>query len=231
MPRKMAKAPYLGRLKLYWCKYDNLPVLDNHTCPKCKNPTEKLNITPPGDIRPAFENDLLRIRSTIDITFGDGLGEMLFPKNNIYLINRTPGIDLSIEIYANGHLYGRLLFNIMKKRFEFHPRQVGAQLLVHYATQHNITLKKTINMYEDSVPFIKEGKSILAPGIKSFDPSIENGDICIVCSDGEYLTLGIAHAEASNIDKMVKDGYGKVAKNLRNQRSSIFIDDILASIF
>ena len=169
MPRKMAKAPYLGRLKLHWCTHDNLPVLDSPTCPKCKNSTIKFNVTPPGDIRPAFERDLARIRTTIDSTFGEGLGQLLLPNDNIYILNRTPGIDLSEEIIVNGHIYGRFMYNIFKERFEFHPRKVGAQLLLHFATQNNIPLKHTINMYDDSVPFILNGKSILAPGIIEFD--------------------------------------------------------------
>jgi len=230
MPRKMAKAPYLGRLKLYWCLYDNLPLLDQPTCPKCKSPTVKFNVTPPGDIRPAFERDLKRIRATIDSTFGEGLGLLLFPTNNIYILNRTPGIDLSEEIIANGYVYGRFIYNILKERFEFHPRQVGAKLLMYHATQHDISLKHTINMHEDSTPFILEGKSILAPGIVDFDSAIENGDVCIVRQNNEYLTVAIAHADAVDIQKMVDEGYGKTAKNLKNQRSTIPIQEILTSI-
>ncbi len=230
MPRKMAKAPYLGRLKLHWCNHDNLPVLDSPICPKCQNSTTKFNVTPPGDIRPAFERDLARIRSTIDSTFGEGLGQLLLPPDNIYILNRTPGIDLSEEIIANGHIYGRFMYNVFKERFEFHPRAVGAQLLLYFAAQKNIPLKHTINMYEDSVPFILEGKSILAPGIAEFDPSIENEDICIVRNNDTYLTLAISHVDGLTIKKLVETGYGKVAKNLKNQRSSLSIPEILSTI-
>jgi phosphoadenosine phosphosulfate reductase len=230
MPRKKAKAPFLGRLKLYWCSTDNLPILDKSICPLCKNPTTKINVTPPGDVRPAFENDLRRIRETIDNSYGKGLGQLLLPENHIYLINRTPGLDFSVEILSNGFIYGRLVYNLFKERFEFHPREIGAQLLVYYSRLHNIELKKSINMYEDSVPFIQEGKSILAPGIRQFDSSIENGDICIIHHDNTYITLGIAHEDSSTIAEMVANRYGKVAKNLRNQRSSLSIDEILSSI-
>jgi phosphoadenosine phosphosulfate reductase len=230
MPRKKAKAPFLGKLKLYWCEEDNLPILDAPTCPLCKNPTIKIKLTPPGDVRPAFDNDMKRIRETIDNSYGNGLGNLVFPENNIYLINRTPGIDFSVEILSNGFIYGRFMYNLLNERFEFHPREVGAQLLVYYAHLNNIELKKTINMYEDSVPFIQEGKSILAPGIKEFDPSIENGDVCIVHHNHSYITLAIAHEESSTIAEMVANGYGKVAKNLRNQRSSLSIEAILSAI-
>jgi len=225
MPRT-SKAPYLGRLKLFWCKTDNLPLLDQAVCPKCKNPTIKMQLTPPGDIRPAFDKDLSRIRSTIDITYGEGLGQLLFPNNTIYLINRSSGIDLSEEIYANGFLYGRFIYNILRERFEFHPHQIGAKLLVQYAFQHSIPLKRCITMYAGSVPFIKEGKSILAPGIKTFDFSIEKGDFCIVRDENEYLTMGIANVDGHEITEMVEKGYGKVAKNLRNQRSSVPFEEI-----
>ncbi|MBN2154897.1 MAG: phosphoadenosine phosphosulfate reductase family protein [Candidatus Lokiarchaeota archaeon] len=226
----MAKAPYLGRLKLYWCKNDNIPILDHPICPKCKYETDKIQLTPPGDIRPAFENDLVRIRTTIDTTFGEGLGLLLIPKNNIYLINRTSGIDLSQEIIANGYVYGRFLYNVLRERFEFHPRQVGAKLLVYFADQNNIPLKHTVYLYEDSVPFIKEGKSILAPGIKRFDLGIEEGDFCIICYENEYISLGIAYSNGTTITEMVEKGYGKVAKNLRNQRSTIPLDEIIDSL-
>ena len=94
MPRKMAKAPYLGRLKLQWCTHGNLPVLDSPTCPKCKNPTIKFNVTPPGDIRPAFEHDLARIRTTIDSTFGEGWGVYYFQ-----MIISTYSIELLESIH------------------------------------------------------------------------------------------------------------------------------------
>jgi phosphoadenosine phosphosulfate reductase len=122
------------------------------------------------------------------------------------------------------------MYNVFKERYEFHPRQVGAQLLLYFAVQNNIPLKHTINMHDDSVPFILDGKSILAPGITEFDLEIENGDVCIVRNNDKYLTLSIAHADGESIKSMVGIGYGKVAKNLKNQRSSLSITEILSSI-
>ncbi|UCG68751.1 MAG: hypothetical protein JSV09_13245, partial [Thermoplasmata archaeon] len=60
----------LGRLALRWCFRCNLPVLESKECGICEKETKEVKLTPPGDVRPAFEGDLKLIREIIDIQFG-----------------------------------------------------------------------------------------------------------------------------------------------------------------
>jgi phosphoadenosine phosphosulfate reductase len=67
----------LGKMALRWCDVCNLPVLESKECGKCKGETREVRLTPPGDIRPAFDHDLKLIRKIIDSQFGEGCGEKI----------------------------------------------------------------------------------------------------------------------------------------------------------
>ncbi len=52
---------YLGKLTLFWCDRCNVPVLGKK-CAKCGGEARHVEVTPPGDIRPAFPFDIDLIR-------------------------------------------------------------------------------------------------------------------------------------------------------------------------
>ncbi|MCK4968936.1 MAG: hypothetical protein KAS77_00350, partial [Thermoplasmata archaeon] len=62
----------LGRLKLRWCHRCNLPILDEDKCGTCSGSTTRVNLTPPGDIRPARRVDIQRVHRLADEQFGPG---------------------------------------------------------------------------------------------------------------------------------------------------------------
>ena len=53
-----SKIPFLGEVKLFWCKTCNIPLIDDFKCNICGNIGFKVNITPPGDVRPGFSYDI-----------------------------------------------------------------------------------------------------------------------------------------------------------------------------
>ena len=63
------KIPYLGKMMLFWCDDCNVPVLGG-VCAKCSGKTKKVELTPPGDIRPAFKSDVALINKTAKKEFG-----------------------------------------------------------------------------------------------------------------------------------------------------------------
>ena len=72
-------------------------------------------------------------------------------------------------------------------------------------------------------PLFWTGRVFSPPGIVEFDHAIEKGDMCIIRNNDRYLTLGIVQADGITIKNLVETGYGKVAKNLKNQRTSLTI--------
>ena len=57
----MSKPVFLGELLLYWCHSCNVPVLGKKC--GCSAATKKVTVTPPADIRPAFQYDIDLINS------------------------------------------------------------------------------------------------------------------------------------------------------------------------
>ncbi|HDH27805.1 MAG TPA: phosphoadenosine phosphosulfate reductase, partial [Euryarchaeota archaeon] len=101
------KAPYLGRIDLYWCQSCNVPVLAKR-CSACEKATEKISITPPGDVRPAFPRDIELINQAAE----EGFGVPLITDERIVLLNSVPGFDRFDEIIIDGVVAGALRFDV-----------------------------------------------------------------------------------------------------------------------
>ena len=215
MPRRSWRAPYLGKNKLNWCINDNIPILQTKICPNCGEETIKVDLTPPGDVKPAFKKEMDLTRKLVDKTYGYGLGLLLFPDNRIVLLNKIGGLDFTAEIIMDGKIYGLFLYDPIKQSFRFNPKSPSAEEIVQITKNGSIKLKKFIEISDDVVQFIISGKSILAPGVLNFDKTIEKDDYCIVISNGNYITTAISYSGAESIEDMVKSGYGKVAKNIK----------------
>lgn len=225
--RGSRKAPYLGKIRLNWCPTDQIPILEKSKCPSCGSKTFRIEITPPGDVRPAFEKELKRFREIVDADYGLGLGHLLLPENKIYLLNKIPGLDSTEEIIFDGDIYGVFQYDPFRQKSIFKPKTAGAQRIINLAISHGIELKKRIEISDDSLSFILAGKSILAPGIIDFSNDIEKGDQCIVMNNDRYVTVAISHADSAEIRTMVKSKYGKVGKNLKKQINKGLNNDFL----
>ena len=118
------KIPYLGKMMLFWCKSCNVPVLAKK-CARCEGLTEKVEVTPPGDIRPAFDSDVELINKTTKKEFGS----RLIPKNKIILLNSAPGLDRFDEIIMDGRVIGVLKYDAVRLEYSFLPRIAGARML------------------------------------------------------------------------------------------------------
>ena len=114
---------YLGELLLYWCPSCNLPVLGK-TC-ACGAATKKIDITPPGDIRPAFQYDIDLINKTTEKQFG----LKLIPEGRLVVLNKAPYEDRMDEVVFDGALMGSIRFELEKMGWVFIPRLEGARLL------------------------------------------------------------------------------------------------------
>ncbi|NMA09670.1 MAG: phosphoadenosine phosphosulfate reductase, partial [Methanomicrobiales archaeon] len=87
---------YLGKILLRWCDACHAPVLSG-VC-ACGAPTRPVAVTPPGDARPAFPDDIERVNRI----FRDHFGAALIPEGHIALLNKVPAADRMDEIVLGG---------------------------------------------------------------------------------------------------------------------------------
>ena len=114
------KKIYLGKLVLHWCPECNLPVL-GEIC-ACGRSTQKVNITPPGDIRPAFGCDIDYINAAAVEMFG----APLIASGKIAILNKVPSHDRMEEIIVDGAALANIRFDIESRQWMLLPRMEGA---------------------------------------------------------------------------------------------------------
>lgn len=180
----------LGKNHLRWCMECNLPILEEKSCPVCSSSTSEVEITPPGDVRPAFAHDIEMVRRTVDAQFGNGAGEALLPEGHIILMNKAPALDRMDEIIVDGQVVGALRYDL-GKGWVFLNRLQGAHRIAP------VISKGMVVAHEGAVPFIIDGKNLMAPGVVSVHPEIEYGDeVVVIGPEGQALATGLARMSA-----------------------------------
>lgn len=193
---------YLGELLLYWCSSCNLPVLGK-TC-ACGATTKKIDITPPGDVRPAFQYDIDLINRTTEKQFGI----KLIPSGKLAVLNKAPYEDRMDEVIFDGAVMGSLRFELEKMGWVFIPRLEGARRLA--------AGRKWVVVDKGAVDFIIKGASVLAPGVNDADAGIIEGDEVIVLTpQKEVIATGRARMSA---ERMLTHEKGMAVKTRWNGR-------------
>jgi phosphoadenosine phosphosulfate reductase len=176
----------LGKMQLRWCRECNLPVLEDEACGLCGGSTREVQLTPPGDVRPAFAHDLESIKEVVDRQFGEGCGATLLPEGKLALMNKIPGLDRMDEVILDGEVVGTMRYDL-GRGFTFVGRMGAAR-----AIQSRIT-KGFVIASDDAVPFILQGLNLLAPGVKDADSSIIAGDeVVVLTEDRRAICTGMA---------------------------------------
>jgi phosphoadenosine phosphosulfate reductase len=181
------KKPYLGPLLLAWCDHCNVPLAKRVRCGRCGGHTRPVNITPPGDARPAFETDRKQLIDSISKQYNRRVADQLVPADKIILLNAIPDIDCCEEVIVDGQIIGLHRFRIETLSWEFIPKLEGARRFVL------LTKDKQVVIEDSAVKFIVRGANLLRPGVKTADSSISSGDYVIgVTEQGEAILVGIA---------------------------------------
>ncbi len=178
----------LGRMKIRWCKECNVPLIGKH-CSLCGSEGFAVNMTPPGDARPAFDFDKRMIRELADRQFGEGCGELLVPEDKIVLLNRAPAEDRLDEIIVDGIVVGALKYEIFGKKpgFRVSLRIDGALRILPRLEKSWIVVDK------GAVEPILKSANALAVGINEMAEGIEAGDEVVVLSpDRKVIAVGRA---------------------------------------
>ncbi len=197
----------LGKLHLHWCEDCNLPLVEKGKCSKCGSEGSKVNITPPGDVRPAFDRDISLIRETIDRQWGDGYSEGLFSEDKIILLNKSPSLDRMDEVIIDGRVIGNLRYNLRKKAKGRPPYE----FIIRPWRSMPEPKKGFVVIDQGAVKPIADGGSVLVPGIVDIDGKIKNRDeVMILSPEREVIASGRAQMSA---EEMIKRDRGKGVKN------------------
>lgn len=176
----------LGRIGLKWCMSCNVPLVELEKCGTCGNETRLVDITPPGDYRPAFQYDLDKIRKTIERNYGAGTGHAMVPEGRLAVLNKCPGVDIMDEVVMGGIVLGSHVFE-PGIGWRFICRIEGARRIASIASRNWAIID------DGAIPYIRKGASTMAVGVLDADPKIEIGDEVIVLSSSrEAISTGRA---------------------------------------
>ncbi|WP_455464249.1 phosphoadenosine phosphosulfate reductase domain-containing protein [Candidatus Hodarchaeum mangrovi] len=179
--------PYLGKIRFYWCDQCNVPLIDK-SCNICQNEGSQVNISPPGDIRPALKGDLDFIASAVEKQYGSRV-KIKFTqliKNQIIFLNKIPYIDRMDEIIIQGRVLAVFRYNLIKESFEILPKITLASFLWEPES------KGWINVDQGAKTPILNGASVLRPGVNFADKEISYDDPVIVICGEEVIAVGLA---------------------------------------
>ncbi len=200
--RRARTAPFLGAIKLNWCDNCNLPILDKTTCGLCGGKAHKVPISPPGDVRPAFESDIVRLSAIIDEIYGKGSSEALgLVKYKLVLLNEVSYDDLMEEIIIDGNIVGSIRYNLFLEDWDFIPKFIGAKRIF----ESKESKKKFVVVDDGAVNYIENGYNVLAPGITDIDENLRKGESAVALApDGRVLSIGIMRVSTQEFKKMKK---------------------------
>ena len=193
----------LGKMHLRWCRTCNLPIIEAEECGICHSATQQVDVTPPGDVRPAFQHDIGLIREVVDRQFGAGTGKTLVPDGKIIVMNKVPGLDRMDEVIIDGQVAGTMRYDL-GRGYTFVTRMSAAR-----AMQSSMT-KGFVVTADEAIEFVLKGLNLMAPGVVDVHPEVRPGDEVVVLTQaGLALCTGMARMTARD---MIEIGKGQAVK-------------------
>lgn len=207
----MGRPVFLGKAYINWCGKCNIPLIGDECDIHGKEDIFRVNLTPPADVRFAFQSDIDFIRREFERHYGVDVGEIL--KDKVVLLNKTPGEDDVYEIVVDGYIFGWLRFDPLELKWKPGLKVEGATALWK---RFGRAMKKWVIIDEGAVEPVKNGSNVLAVGILEAEASIRVGDDVIVISPGGgVVATGIAKKD---YDALMRKERGTGIKT-RRQRS------------
>ena len=183
----------LGKNHLRWCPSCDLPILEDVVCSVCGNGTDEVEITPPGDVRPAFPHDIEMIKRLTDEQFGPGTGDALLPDGHIVLLNKAPSLDRMDEIISNGCSMASIRYD-MGSGWRLLNRMQSAMRIGKAISKGYVVCDMS------AVAFIRESKNLMVPGVKDAHPDVRDGDeVIVIDEERNVIATGIAKMSASDM--------------------------------
>ena len=193
----------LGKNHLRWCPSCDVPVLEDPVCSVCGSVTKETDVTPPGDVRPAFPHDIELIKNIADERFGDGSGDALLPDGNIVLLNKAPSLDRMDEIIVNGCVVANIRYD-MGSGWKLLNRMQGAMRI------GRVMKKGYVVCDPSAVRFIRESKNLMAPGVVDAHPDVKVDDeVIIIDTERNVIATGLARMSSAD---MIREDRGLAVK-------------------
>ncbi len=162
-----------------------------------------MEITPPGDARPASPRDLKLVREIVDRQFGEGCGAAVLPEGHFSLMNKAPALDRMDEVIVDGSVIGTLRYDL-GKGWTFLARMPAAKAMQAVAS-------RAVVMADDgALKPILGGSNLLAPGVVSRSEGISVGDEVLVV-DRQRRAFASGTARMSS-EEMVEGAKGMAVK-------------------
>jgi phosphoadenosine phosphosulfate reductase len=181
---------FLGKNHLHWCDVCKTPVLGKKC--GCGTPTREVVLTPPGDIRPAFEDDITHINQV----YREHFGVDLIPEGHLVILNKVPDIDRMEEIIMGGAVVGAIRFYPDEERWEAMPRPPAALYM-------SPSMRYVVVDPGAETSIQTKGASVLAPGLITIEEHVEDGDqVFIMIPDGRCIAVGRAKVSAKEAQSM-----------------------------
>ena len=207
----------LGKNHLRWCFTCNSPILEDTVCPICGSGTEEVEVTPPGDVRPAFPHDIDLIRSVADEQFGSGSGNALLPDGHIVLLNKSPSLDRMDEIIVNGCAAASIRYD-MRTGWKLLNRMQSAMRIGKVMTKGYVVCDMS------AVRFIRESKNLMAPGVVDAHPDVKTDDeVIIIDTERNVIATGLAKMSAAD---MIAFDRGLAVKTKWTKAEDLLFNDV-----
>ncbi len=214
-------APYLGKIPYKWCERCKIPILKGERCPLCGSPLEDLRVTPPGELKIAFSEEIEWLKEELKEEYGEGVSNSIFKPKELVLINKAPGEDRTDEIIVGKRILFVLKYDLLlgKWQISLHPPS--------FPRIDKKVEKRYVVADKGAIKAVLEGKNLLRPGILEADPSILPGEhVAILDEEGKVWASGISKV---NGDELVEGrGVGiKVKQRGREDTSCGSLQDFL----
>ena len=146
-----------------------MPVLETMTCPVCGKDSREVDITPPGDVRPAFQHDIDLIRRLADEQYGDGCGMALIPEGHPVFMNKAPSLDRMDEIVIDGRAVASIRYDLGSGWRLINRLQSAIRMAP-------IMTKGFVVIHPDAIKFVQDSKNLMAPGVIGAGEDVRSGD-------------------------------------------------------
>ena len=135
--KRRAKGPEALRLlrrympRLRWCPNCGAPVLGRSRCPRCGGPTLEVKLAPPGDARPAWDEEKRETwRVAVEKLGREAAERLLGGPQAFWLFNPIQAVDAADEIIVDGHTVASRLYDPLHGVWRVRPDRVGVEILV-----------------------------------------------------------------------------------------------------
>lgn len=196
---------YLGKIALHWCDHCHAPVLGEQCA--CGAGTRSVAITPPGDARPAMAADV----ELVNAIFQGHFGAPLIPEGHLAVLNKVPEVDRMEEVVLGGAVVAAIRYLPDEGVWEPLPRPAAAR----YCTP----TKRYVVVDDGAVSFVRDGASLLAPGLVEIEDSVRAGDeVFVLTRTGECIGVGRAKVDAAEARTMER---GQVVRTRKTAPAEI----------